>query len=322
MRLILFALILVFAFGPEYAKAQADYPSKPIRVIVPVAAGGNQEITIRAIADEMSRKLGQQMLIETRPSASALVGTQQVAKAAPDGYTLLSVSSTFVRASIMVANPGYDPARDFAAVSLISRIPMVLVVNPSMPVQSVRDLIALAKGKPGEIAYATSGIGSTGHVAGEIFSSMAGIRMLHVPYKGNAQAIVDVLGGQVPVIFDQVSTSVSHVRAGKLRALGVTTRTRSPLFPEVPTIDEAGLPGYEYVTWTGLMAPAGTPREVLERLRAEIARAVAVPELRARFLERGIELVSSASLEEYSAYIRSEFTSFTRVARDANLKSE
>ena len=322
MRLILFALILVFAFGPEYAKAQADYPSKPIRVIVPVAAGGNQEITIRAIADEMSRKLGQQMLIETRPSASALVGTQQVAKAAPDGYTLLSVSSTFVRASIMVANPGYDPARDFAAVSLISRIPMVLVVNPSMPVQSVRDLIALAKGKPGEIAYATSGIGSTGHVAGEIFSSMAGIRMLHVPYKGNAQAIVDVLGGQVPVIFDQVSTSVSHVRAGKLRALGVTTRTRSPLFPEVPTIDEAGLPGYEYVTWTGLMAPAGTPREVLERLRAEIARAVAVPELRARFLERGIELVSSASPEEYSAYIRSEFTSFTRVARDANLKSE
>ena len=322
MRPVLLALILAFAFGPQEAQAQADYPSKPIRVIVPVAAGGNQEITVRAVADEMSKKLGQQMLIEARPSASALVGTQLVAKAAPDGYTLLSVSSTFVRASIMVANPGYDPVKDFAAVSLISRIPMVLVVNPSMPVQSVRDLIALAKGKPGEIAYATSGIGSTGHVAGEIFSSLAGIRMLHVPYKGNSQAIVDVLGGQVPVFFDQVSTSVSHVRAGKLRALGVTTRTRSPVLPDVPTIDEAGLPGYEDVTWTGLLAPAGTPREVRERLRAEIARAVAVPELRARFLERGIELVSSATPADYSDYIRSEVASFGRIAREANLKSE
>jgi tripartite-type tricarboxylate transporter receptor subunit TctC len=287
-----------------------------------VAAGGNQEITVRAVADEMSKRLGQQLLIDARPSASALVGTQAVAKAAPDGYTLLSVSSTFVRASIMVANAGYDPAKDFAAVSLISRIPMVLVVSPSLPVNSVAELIALAKGKPGQLAYATSGVGSTGHVAGELFSSMAGIRLLHVPYKGNAQAIVDVLGGQVPVFFDQVSTSVSHVRAGKLRALGVTTRTRSPLFPEVPTIDEAGLPGYEDVTWTGLMAPAGTPREVLERLRAEVARAVAIPELRARFLERGIELAASGTPEEYGAYIRSEVASFGKIARAAGLKAD
>jgi tripartite-type tricarboxylate transporter receptor subunit TctC len=322
MRSVLYVFLLVFAFNPGDVKAQADYPSKPVRVIVPVAAGGNQEITIRAVADEMSKALGQQMLIESRPSASALVGSQAVARAAPDGYTLLSVSSTFVRAAVMVANPGYDPVKDFAAVGLVSRIPMVLVVNPSLPARSVAELITQAKARPGQISYATSGVGSTGHVAGEIFSRMADIKLLHIPYKGNAQAIVDVLGGQVPVMFDQVSTSVSHVRAGKLRALGVTTLTRSPLFPEVPTIDESGLRGFEDFTWNGLMAPAGTPREILERLRAEIARVVKLPELRGRFLERGIELVSSASPEEYSAYIRSEFTSFTRVAREANLKSE
>jgi len=321
MKAIFFAFVLVFAFAKN-AEAQADYPSKPIRVIVPVAAGGNQEITIRAVAEEMSKGLGQQLLIESRPGASALVGTQLVARAAPDGYTLLSVSNTFVRAAIIAANAGYDPVRDFTAVSQVSRTPMVLVVSPSLPVRTVGELVALAKQKPGELSYATAGIGSTGHVAAEIFNRMAGIRMLHVPYKGNAQAIVDVLGGQVPVMFDQVSTSVSHVRAGKLRALGVTTRVRSPLFPDVPTIDEAGLPGFEDYTWNGLMAPAGTPREVVERLRAEAARAVGLPELRARFVDRGIELAGSANAEEFAAVIRSEFASFSKLAREAGLKTE
>jgi tripartite-type tricarboxylate transporter receptor subunit TctC len=321
MFVVLASLLAVLGQGAQ-AQSPAEYPAKVIRVIVPVAAGGNQEITIRAIAEEMSKGLGQQIIIESRPGASALVGTQMVARAAPDGYTLLSVSSTFVRASIMVANAGYDPVRDFAAISLVSRTPMVLVVSPSLPVRSVTELVALAKEKPGQLSYATAGIGSTGHVAAEMFSRMAGIRMLHVPYKGNAQAIVDVLGGQVPVMFDQVSTSVSHVRAGKLRALGVTTRVRSPLFPEVPTIDEAGLPGFEDFTWNGLLAPTGTPREVVERLRAEAARAVSLPELRVRFLERGIELLGSASPDEFATYIRSEFAGFSRLARDANLKAE
>jgi tripartite-type tricarboxylate transporter receptor subunit TctC len=310
--------LLVVATG---AAAQT-YPERPMRVIVPVAAGGNQEITIRAVADEMSKALGQQMLIESRPSSSALVGTQAVAKAAPDGYTLLSISSTFIRAAVMVPNPGYDPLRDFAPVTLISRIPMVLVVNPAMNVRSVRELIAAAKSKPGEISYASSGVGSTGHVAAEIFSSMAGVRMLHVPYKGNSQSLIDVLGGQVPVMFDQVSTSVAHVRAGKLRALGVTTKARSPLFPDVPTIDEAGLPGFEDYTLTGLLAPAGTPRAIVERLRAEAARAIAQPELRAKFLERGIELAASTSPEEFASQLQSELTGFTKLARDAKLKAE
>ena len=314
----LFALLLAFCAA---AHAQ-PYPSKPVRIIVPVAAGGNQEITIRAVADEMSKSLGQPLLIEARPSASALVGTQLVARSAPDGYTLLSVSTTFSRAATLVASAGYDPVKDFVGVSLVSRIPQVLEVNPSVPAHSVAELIALAKSKPGQLSYATSGIGSTGHIAAELFMRQAGIKMLHVPYKGNAQSLTDVLGGQVNLMFDQMSTSLAHIHAGKLRPLGVTSRERSPLLPDVPTIAEQGVAGFEDVTWTALMAPTGTPPEIVERLRVAVATAVAQPELRKRFLERAIELQASKSSEEFTAYVKSEVENFARLAREANLKSE
>jgi tripartite-type tricarboxylate transporter receptor subunit TctC len=320
MGKIWMVLTLLLGFSVE-GNAQS-YPAKPIRLIVPVAAGGNQEITARAVAEEMSKGLGQQIIVESRPSSSALVGTQLVAHAAPDGYTLLSVSTTFARAPVLVTAAGYDAVRDFAGVSLVSRIPLVLVVNAATPVKSIAELIALAKAKPGELSYASSGRGSTGHVAQEVFNRMAGIRMLHVPYKGNAQALVDVLGGQVPVMFDQLSTSLGHVRSGKLRALGVSSRARSPLLPEVPTIDESGLAGFEDVTWNAFLAPAGTPKPVLERLHREIVRAVAVPELRARFLERAIELTASASPEELTAYLKSEVVAFAKLAKEADLKAE
>jgi tripartite-type tricarboxylate transporter receptor subunit TctC len=318
MRVVLFIVGVVLAAA---AAAQA-YPAKPIRVIVPVAAGGNQEITIRAVAEEMAKRLGQPLVVEARPSSSALVGTQFVARSAPDGYTLLSVSTTFARAATLVASAGYDPVRDFVPVSLVSRIPQMLLVHPSVPAQSVSELVALAKARPGQLSYATSGIGSTGHIAAELFSRQAGIRMLHVPYKGNAQSLADVLGGQVQVMFDQMSTSLAHVNAGRLRALGVTSRTRSPLLPELPTIEEQGLAGFEDVTWNSLMAPAGTPRDIVERLRAEVAAAVAVPELRKRFLERAIELQASASIAEAAAFVKREVESFARLAREANLKAE
>ena len=316
MRALLVALVVSAS-----AHAQ-NYPAKPIRVIVPVAAGGNQEITIRAVAEEMSKSLGQPLLIEARPSASAIVGTQFVARSAPDGYTLLSVSTTFARAATLVASAGYDPVRDFAGISLVSRIPQVLVVNPAVPANNVAELIALAKREPGRLSYASSGLGSTGHVAAELFSRRAGIRMLHIPYKGNAQSLADVLGGQVPLMFDQMSTSIPQIKAGRLRPLGVTSRTRSPLLPDVPTIAEQGLPGYEDVTWNGLMAPAGTPREILERLRVAVVSAVSAPELRQRFLERAIELEASRSLDEYAAFVRDEVAAFQQLARDANLKAE
>jgi len=318
MRAAVLALCALFTVE---AAAQA-YPAKPIRVIVPVAAGGNQEITIRAVAEEMAKRLGQPLVVEARPSSSALVGTQFVARSAPDGYTLLSVSTTFARAATLVAAAGYDPVRDFVAVSLVSRIPQMLLVHPSVPAHSVPELIALAKARPGQLSYATSGIGSTGHIATELFSRQAGIRMLHVPYKGNAQSLADLLGGQVQVMFDQMSTSLAHVNAGRLRALGVTSRTRSPLLPELPTIEEQGLAGFEDVTWNALMAPAGTPRDIVERLRAEAAAAVAVPELRKRFLERAIELQASSSIDEAAAFVKREVESFARLAREANLKAE
>src|SRR2546421_12714071 len=319
MRAVLFTLAALVSLA---AAGQATYPSKPIRVIVPVAAGGNQEITIRAVAEEMAKRLGQPLVVEARPSSSALVGTQYVARAAADGYTLLSVSTTFARAATLVTAAGYDPVRDFVAVSLVSRIPQMLLVHPSVPAQSVPELIALAKARPGQLSYATSGIGSTGHIAAELFMRQAGIRMLHVPYKGNAQSLADLLGGQVQLMFDQMSTSLAHVNAGRLRALGVTSRTRSPLLPELPTIEEQGLAGFEDVTWNALMAPAGTPREIVERLRAEVAAAVAVPELRKRFLERAIELQASASTEEAGAFVKREVSAFAQLAREANLKAE
>lgn len=313
--------LLALFFVCAAAHAQT-FPSKPVRIIVPVAAGGNQEITIRAVADEMSKSLGQPLVIEAKPSASALVGTQLVARSAPDGYTLLSVSTTFSRAATLVAAAGYDPVKDFVGVSLVSRIPQVLEVNPSVPARSVAELIALAKSRPGQLSYATSGIGSTGHIAAELFMQRAGIRMLHVPYKGNAQSLTDVLGGQVNLMFDQMSTSLAHIHAGKLRALGVTSRERSSLLPDVPTIAEQGLPGFEDVTWTALMAPTGTPAEILERLRAAAATAVAQPELRKRFLDRAIELQASASSQEFTGYVKSEVEAFARLAREANIKSE
>jgi tripartite-type tricarboxylate transporter receptor subunit TctC len=298
------------------------YPVKPLRLIVPLVPGGNQDIMARAVAEEVAKGLGQQIVVENRPGQSAIIGTVAVAKSPPDGYTLLSVSTTFARVPAIVKSAGYEAAADFTGVSLICRIPQLLVVNPALPAHSVRELVALAKEKPGALSFATSGNGSTGHVAAELFMKMTGTRMLHVPYKGNAQSLVDVMGGQVTLMFDQVSTSASHVRGGKLRALGVTTLTRSPLFPDLPTLDEQGLIGFNDVTWNGYVAPASTPRAVLARLHAEIEKTVNQPEFRKRWLERGIETVASASPEEFSSYIKSEADAFAKLAREAGIKAE
>jgi tripartite-type tricarboxylate transporter receptor subunit TctC len=304
------------------ALAQADYPSRPVRIVVPVAAGGNVDIIARALAEQLNTATGQTFLVENRPGASSLLGTQMVAKAPADGYTLLAISNTYVSAPAIVTNPGYDAVGDFAAVSITCRIPMVLVVNANSAAQNVTDLIAQARARPGVLSYATSGNGSTGHIAGELFMRAANVKLLHVPYKGNAQSLVDVVGGQVTLMFDQVSTSLPHIQGGKLRPLGVTTLTRSQVLPNVPTIDESGLRGYEDVTFNGIMAPAGTPREVVARLHAEIARAWRTPALQKRFGDRGIELAASSSPEEYTAYIKSEVARYARLAREANIKAD
>ena len=311
LRLLI--LVAVLAAGPAAAQS---YPVKPIRLIVPLVPGGNQDIVARAVAEELSKGLGQQVVVENRPGQSAIIGTQFVKSAPPDGYTLLSIAVTFARVPAVVTAAGYDPRTDFTGVSLVCRIPQLLVVNANNPARTVQDLIAQAKAKPGELSYGSSGNGSTGHVAAEMFMRMTGVKLLHVPYKGNAQALVDVLGGQITMMFDQVSTSASHVRSGKLRALGVTTLARSPLMPEVPSL------GFEDVTWNGIVVPAGTPRETLARLHAEIARATRQPEFRQRYLERGIELQASESPEAFSAYIRSEADAFVKLVQDAGIKTE
>lgn len=300
----------------------SNYPNKVVKFVVPVAAGGTVDIVARTIAQRMTEALGQQVIVENRPSASSLVGTQAVAKSAPDGYTLLATSTTFLSAPAVVKEPGYDPIKDFSPITITCRVPMVLDVNPNLPARSVKEFIALAKARPGEITYAASGVGSTGHIAGELFARQAGVKMLPIQYKGNAQSIVEVIGGQVAMMFDQVGTSAPYIRAGKLRPLGITSKKRSQLFPELPTIDEAGLPGYEDYTINVLLAPAGTPKEILARMNAEVTKIAAMPDLHKRFLDQGIELIAIPSPDEFAAYVRSEAARYAKLAKDANIRAE
>ncbi len=303
-----------------WAQTAGRFPVRPVRIIVPVAASGNVDLVARGIAQQMTESIGQQINVENRPGASALVGTQYVAKSKPDGYTILAVGNTFTVVPAIMANSGYDPLADFTGVSVTCLVPQVLVVNPALPAQSVKDLVALAKSRPGELTYGTSGSGATGHIAAEFFSRQMGISLTHVPYKGTAQAAVDLIGGQLSLMFDQISTATPQIKAGKLRALAVTSRTRSPLFPDLPTVDESGAPGYEDVTWNGLVAPAGTPREALVRLHEEVAKAVRIPALRKRFLDSGVELHASASPEAFTAYVRGKVEKDRKLATEAKIK--
>lgn len=298
------------------------FPGKPIRVIVPVVAGGNLDIVARALAAPMSETFGQQVIVENRPGASSLVGTQFVAKSPADGYTLLKIANTFATVPSLIKNPGYDALKDFTGVTLTCVVPMALLVTPTLPVRNTKELIALAKTQPGQLAYASAGAGSTGHIAAELLGQQAGVKLLNVPYKGNAAAIVDLIAGNVQIMFDQVSSAKPYIDGGRVRALGVTSLTRSPLFPNVPTIDESGLKGFEEITFNGLMAPAGTPREVLTRVQSEVARIVRIPDLRKRYSERGIELLASASPEEFTAYVKAEFDKKAKLAREANIRMD
>ena len=295
------------------------YPAKPVRIINPLAAGGNVDIVARGVAEQLSKSLGQQVLVENRPGSSALIGTRYVKTQAPDGYTLLAIANTFARVPAIIADAGYDPVKDFIGISQTCDIPMVLVVNPALPVKNVRELIALAKKRPGELTYGTSGNGGTGHVATEMFAQQAGIKMMQVAYKGNAPATTDLVGGHIMLMFDQVSTSAGYIKSGRLRGLGVSSKKRSPLFPDMPTIDESGVKGFEDTTFNGLVAPAGTSRDILEKLRGEVIKAVAVPALRERFEKNGIPLVASNSLDEYNAFLRRHVEDFAKLAKTAGI---
>jgi len=316
MRTLLLALLLCVT------SAFAQYPNKPIRMIVPLVPGGNQDIVARAVAEEVSKNLGQPVVVENRPGQSAIIGTQFVKNSQPDGYTLLSVAVTFARVPAVVKAAGYNAVTDFTGVSLVCRIPQVLVVHPAFPAKGVQELIAAAKARPGEVSFGSSGNGSTGHVAAEMFMRMTGTRLLHVTYKGNAQALVDVMGGQINMMFDQVSTSGPQVKGGKVRALGVTTIARTAVLPDVPSLHELGLANFEDVTWNGIVAPAQTPPAVVSRLHAAIASALSNPDLQKRYLERGIELTASRSPGEFSAYVKSQAEGFAALVREAGIQVE
>jgi len=298
------------------------FPAKPVRIVVPVAPGGNLDLVTRSIAQKMTEGLGQQVLVDNRPGASGTIGTEVVMRAPADGHTLLSVSPIFVASPSVLPKIGYDPVRDFSAVSLTAIVPQILVVHPSLPVKTLKQFIALAKARPGELAYGTAGNGSTAHFTTELFGRQAGVRMTHVPYKGNAPALVDVVAGQIALMFDTLSTSLPYVRAGRVQGLAVTSAKRSPVLPDVPTVAEAALPGYEFPVFNGLVAPAGTPPAVVTRLRAEIAKAVQTPEVRARFLEQGVELVASETPERFAAFIRADAAQYAKLAKEIGVRVE
>ena len=322
-KLLYLSLLICLELGSSICNGQNinDYPNKPIHIIVPVAAGGNVDIVARTLGNELSKILGQTVIVENKPSAASIVGTQYVAKAPADGYTLLAHSSTFFAAPLISNNAGYDPIKDFAPISLTCKVPMFVMINPSVPVKNIQEFVQYSKNNPG-VPVASSGNGSTGHIAAEVFANRAGIKFTNIFYKGNAQAMVDVFSGQVPMMFDQISTGVQNVKSGKLKALAITSLERSSLMPDIPTMAESGYPGYEDVTLNVLMAPIGTPKEIILKLHAAVAKAINQAELKSRFAEKGIDLVASTSPDELGNVIKFEVSRLQRLAKVAGIKPE
>ena len=299
------------------------YPNRAVKIVVPYPPGGIGDTVTRALAQGMAEQMGQPFVIDNKPGASQMIGAELVAKAPADGYTLFlgSVTSLAINVSSQ-KKMNYDPARDFAPVAMAFFSPLYLVVNPAVPAANVRELIALAKAQPGKLSFASIGQGGSIHLAGELFRSMAGLDMTHVPYKGSAPALIDVIGGQVSLMFDAGVSALPQVRAGKLRGLAVTSAKRSAAAPELPTVAEAGnLPGYEATIWFGLVAPAATPRDVVARLSQEFARVARQSALRERFAPQGVELASTTP-EEFADIIRAEIPKWGKVLRDANVAPE
>ena len=298
--------------------AAAEFPERQVTLVIPFAAGGSTDVVGRIVADRMSRDLGQQVVVQNVGGAGGSLGAQQVAKADPDGYTILMATvATHALNPLILKQKPYDPVADFAPVSLLVLVPNVLAVNPALPVNSVQELIDLAKKEPGTLAYASSGNGTPLHLSGELFKSMAGVDLTHIPYKGSGPALTDVLGNQVPIIFDNLPSASSHIASGKLRALGVTTAERAPSFPDVPAIAET-LPGYETYTWNALFAPAGTPPEAVARLNAAARAAMADPEVVKRMADFSATIVAS-SPEELAEHVKAEMAKWEPVVRDANV---
>lgn len=319
MKTIIRVCALLLGTVALQAFAQS-YPVKAVKMIVPFPAGGTTDILGRIVAQKLSERLGQPFIIDNRGGAGGNIGADVVAKSAPDGYTLLvgTVGTNAINASIYAKMP-YDTAKDFVPIGLIAAVPNVLVVHPSVPARTVKELIDLLKSKPGEINFASSGNGTSIHLSGELFKTMAGVRMNHIPYKGSAPALTDLIGGQVQLMFDNLPSSMPHIKAGKLRALAVTSLKRSAARPDLPTIAEAALPGFDASSWFALFAPAGTPKEIVGKLNSELNAILQLADVREKFAAQGAE-PTEFTPEQFAAFTQAELTKWARVVKESGAK--
>jgi tripartite-type tricarboxylate transporter receptor subunit TctC len=320
MKIVVGAFALAVAATLSPAAGAQPYPSKPVRIVVPFAPGGGSDFIARFMAQRLTEALGRQVIVENKPGAGGVLGIEAGIKSAPDGYTLTLIASSYtVNPAIYKLN--FDPVNDITPIIQMSQGPLLVVVRPSLPVKSVKELIALGKSKPGQINFASSGQGSVIHLATELFDSMAGIKMNHIPYKGTGPALTDTIGGQTDIFFSSTATAMPHVQAGKLRAIAVTTAKRIPALPDVPTVAEAGVPGYDVTLWHGLIGPKGMPRPVVERLNGEVTKALKIKETAAQLQSDGVA-PAGGTPEQFLAQIRKEIEVWRKVAADAHVKVE
>ncbi|MEK6593939.1 MAG: tripartite tricarboxylate transporter substrate binding protein [Pseudomonadota bacterium] len=311
-------LFILFSF---LGSAQAQtYPTRTVRLVVPFAAGGSTDIIGRIVAQKLNEMWGQPVVVDNRPGGSTVIGTDIVAKSAPDGHTLLVTPAPFTIVPGLISKLPYDPQKDFEPITLINTTPLVVVVNPGVPVKSVKELIALAKAKPGMLNFGSSGSGGSNHLAGELFNAMAGTKIVHIPYKGNAPALADLVGGHLDIVFNGLTSAIALIRSGRLRALAVTSLNRAGALPDMPTLDESGLKGFQAVAWNGLTAPARTPRNVINRINADLIKVIKSPDLVEKLRSEGSDPVGS-SVEDYQSFLRDEIIKWGKIIKSAGVKS-
>ena len=314
--------LLLLALAVHHAFAQGTaYPAKPVRIVVPSSPGGGTDILARLLAQKLTENLGQQFVVENRPGAGQIIGIEAVARSAPDGYTLLMAASAIVINEVLYKKPPYDTLRDFAPITLGASLPNILVVHPALPAKSVRELIALAKARPGMLNYSSAGSGTSPHLSMELFRIMSGITLTHIPYKGTGPATVDLVAGQVQLSMPNVLTALPQIKGGKLRALGVTSAKRASGLPDIPAIAEAGVPGYEAIQWYGLLAPAGTSRDVVNKLQSETAKILVLQEVKERLAADGADAVGNRP-QEFAAYIKAEIDKWSKVVKAGGITLE
>ena len=314
------ALLLIASLAAGASPAQ-DYPARPVRMVVPFSPGGSTDVLARIVGQKLTERSGQPVIIENRAGAGGHIGAEQVAKSAPDGYTLLLGGVPHAISASLYSKLPYDLARDLAAIAEVASFPSAIVLHPSLPANSVKELIALARARPGQLSFGSAGIGSPNHLSLELFQAMAGVRMVHVPYKGSGQLVGDLLAGQVQLASMGLPVAVPHVQSSKLRAIAVTGAARSPLLPEVPTVSEAGLAGFEVTSWYGVFGPAGLPADIVVKLNSEIGSAVTAPDVKERLAALGAE-PSVKAPDQFARYVRQEITKWAKVVKDSGAKAE